>query len=309
MLNAETKGQGQRETMEQMRAAKIRSGAFFPRMRGNLYVFIVLFAVCMMQEAYGAQSSLIRVRKDGTNDQPVFYVSTAYPGPVEVEFQFTKAVNVLSDPPLPARFVIPAGQEARTFALRAANPGESLSYAYKFVFTPGDPRAQHRPDQPYLPPFQKGQRFRIGNSFDPGAVQQDPYNAYSVSILMPPGTQVCAARSGILTEIGEQSFRRQTAEGITEERSVLIRILHDDGTMAVYTHLRSGSVPFSPGTRISQGQGIAVMGNLTLSGASSLLFIIQKNEGMKLVSVPFEFAEGSGKGVIPVRGMVLSSGQ
>ncbi|MGE0085185.1 MAG: M23 family metallopeptidase [Desulfococcaceae bacterium] len=295
--------------MKQFDAVRQFSGAFFLRMMGNMYVFMsVLFAVCVVQEASGAQNSPIRVRKDGSNDQPVFYVSSIYPGPVEVEFQMTKAVNVLSDPPLPARFIIPDGQEVKTFALRAAHPGAVLSYAYKFVFTPGVPGAQHRPPGPYLPPFQKGLRFRIGNGFSPESFQNNPYNAYSVSILMPPGTQVCAARSGILTEIGEQSFRRQTAEGITEEKSVLIRILHDDGTMSVYTHLQPGSIPFSPGTRISQGQVIAVLGNFTLSGASSLIFIIQKNEGMRLVSVPFEFAECGGKKVIPVRGMVLTAG-
>jgi len=291
-----------------MRSATIHSGAFFPVLRGKMYVFMAaVLAFCMVQKVYAAQD-LIRVRKQGSNDQAVFYVSTVYPAPVEVEFQFTKAVNILSDPPLPARFVIPPGQEVRTFALRPANPEESLSYAYKFVFTPGDPSAQHRPDQPYLPPFQKGQRFRIGSSFDPGAVQRDPYNAYAVSILMPPGTQICAARSGILAEIVGQSFRRQTAGGIMEERSEQIRILHEDGTMAVYSHLQSGSARFSPGSRISQGQVIAELGNFMISGASSLFFIIQKNEGMRLVSIPFQFAE-LGKGVTPVHGMVLSAGQ
>ncbi len=285
------------------------SETFFLWIRGKRHVFMValLLAFCMGREAFCLQSSLIRIRNGGTKEQPVFYVSSLYPGPVEVEFQLTKAVNVLSDPPLPARFVIPAGQEVRTFALRAAQPDESMSYAYKFAFTPGDPAAQHLPPGPYLPPFQKGQRFRVGNGFNSEAVQQDPYNAYGVSILMPPGTQICAARAGILTEIGEQSFRRQTAEGITEERTELIRILHDDGTMSVYANLQPGSVPFSPGTRISAGQGIAVLGNLSLSGAFSLFFIIQKNAGMKTVSLPFVFADGGGKGVTPVRGMVLSN--
>ena len=291
-----------------MKMAKIHSGAFFPVLKGKMYVFMAaVLAFCMVQKIYAAQD-LIRVRKDGTNDQPVFYVSAAYPGPVEVEFQFTKAVNILSDPPLPARFVIPPGQEVRTFALRAADPGQSLSYAYKFVFTPGDPRAQHRQDQPYLPPFQKGRRFRIGSSFDSGADQHDPYNAYGVSILMPPGTPICAARSGILAEIALQSFRRQTAGGIMEERSEMIRIVHDDGTMSVYSHLHPGSVRLSPGSRISQGQVIAELGNFMFSGVSSLFFIVQKNMGMKLVSIPFVFAE-RGKGVTPMHGMVLSAEQ
>ncbi|MEZ4525975.1 MAG: M23 family metallopeptidase [Desulfobacterales bacterium] len=267
---------------------------------------VLLSALCMMQNAYAAQD-LIRMRKQGADDRPVFYASTACHFPVEVAFQLTKAVNVLSEPRLPARFVIPAGQEVKIFALRALHPGESLSYAYSYVFTPGDPGAQHRPPGPYLPPFQKGQRFRIGSGFDPGS--QDPYNAHAVSILMPPGTQICAARSGILAEIGEQLCRRQTAHGAREERSMQIRILHDDGTMAVYAHLHPGSAPFSPGTRIREGQGIAVLGSLTLSGASSLVFLIQKNAGMKIVSLPFVFADSGGKGVTPVRGMVLNNGE
>ena len=68
-----------------------------------------------------------------------------------------------------------------------------------------------------------------------------------------------------------------------------VRILHDDGTMAVYAHLDLASVSVRPGARIRAGQKIARSGNTGFSTGPHLHFVIQQNTGMKLISVPFKF--------------------
>ncbi|MEE4357411.1 MAG: M23 family metallopeptidase [Desulfococcaceae bacterium] len=259
---------------------------------------IVLLLAC---PPFSRGTGKLSVRSQENSSGPLFYVSGSYPGTLEAEFRLTKAVNVKTEPPLPARIIIPPGQEVKAFSLSADRPGLSMSYAYTYRAVVGDPRAEPDP-APYLPPFESGRRFRIGRGFHPDAARSDPFNAYSVSILMPGGAAVCAARSGILTETDTRSFRRQTVQGIMEMQSRLIRIQHDDGTMGLYAHLDPDSCSLSPGTRIKAGQIIARLGKNAENG---LFFTVQKNAGMRLVSLPFRFAAEGGTTVVPVRGMVL----
>ncbi|QTA83212.1 Peptidase M23 domain-containing protein [Desulfonema limicola] len=121
---------------------------------------------------------------------------------------------------------------------------------------------------------------------------------------MPEGTKICAAREGVVMDIANDFFTGG-AEAAFGERANLIRILHDDGTMAVYAHLKLESARFPLGTRVPEGRVIAESGNTGFSTGPHLHFVIQKNTGMNLAAVPFEFQGRDGKGFTPVLGMVL----
>ena len=115
---------------------------------------------------------------------------------------------------------------------------------------------------------------------------------------MPIGTPVLAARGGKV--IGMQDGFHgagQSARYLT--RSNQIRILHDDGTMAVYAHLQPNSFRTRPGAKITTGQWIANSGNTGYSSGPHLHFVIQLNAGMSLQSLPFRFHAPSGGTMTP----------
>ena len=87
----------------------------------------------------------------------------------------------------------------------------------------------------------------------------------------------------------------------------MARILHDDGTMAIYAHLHPDSVRVAPGQRVERGAWLANSGNTGFSTGPHLHFAIQRNSGMELISVPFEFAGVNGSGITPVAGMLLTA--
>lgn len=69
-----------------------------------------------------------------------------------------------------------------------------------------------------------------------------------------------------------------------------VRILHEDGTMGVYLHLMRGSVSVREGQRVSVGTALARSGNTGNSTGPHLHFVVQRNSGNELISIPYEFA-------------------
>ena len=248
----------------------------------------------------------LKVQKRGTKGNPVFYAVNGYYGPVEIEFRLSDAENIVSDPPLPARFLVPAFGERKTMDLRPARTDRKWSYRYQYSFVFGDPKAVHRTAKPYLPPFEKGKIFVISQAFFGKYSHNVPGSEYAVDIPMPEGTKILAARSGIVMDITNDFFTGGTDLSYGEKANI-IRILHDDGTMAVYAHLKLESARFPLGTAVSRGEFIAESGNTGFSTGPHLHFVIQRNRGMDLTSVPFEFAAENGSRVTPVEGMVLKS--
>ena len=70
-------------------------------------------------------------------------------------------------------------------------------------------------------------------------------------------------------------------------RANFVRILHDDGTMALYAHLKTDGVLVRVGQQVQAGQQIGLSGNTGFTTGPHLHFAVQVNRGMRLISIPF----------------------
>ena len=122
---------------------------------------------------------------------------------------------------------------------------------------------------------------------------------------MPVGTPVLAARSGVVMEMEDDFHGGGRQEERYLRRANHVRILHDDGTMAVYAHLQPNSARVYPGARVPAGTWIANSGNTGYSSGPHLHFVIQLNVGMAIESLPFRFRKKNGRPVVPDRRMML----
>jgi murein DD-endopeptidase MepM/ murein hydrolase activator NlpD len=124
---------------------------------------------------------------------------------------------------------------------------------------------------------------------------------------MPIGTPVHAAREGVVMD--QARYFHGAGEDLKRygQRANFVRILHDDGTMAVYAHLDYEGVRVAAGQRVRRGQLIGKSGNTGFTTGPHLHFVIQKNRSMELVSVPFEFEGDNGQGVRPRQGLRIEA--
>jgi murein DD-endopeptidase MepM/ murein hydrolase activator NlpD len=248
---------------------------------------------------------LVRVREEGTDaDRTMTFVNTAG-GPVSVDVDFDNHKNVESEPALPARIVLAPRSESRALRIFAQTPNAGFSYRLRYSFMPGDYRAQQDEGARYRVPFGAGS-FGVAQAFGGSASHTDKQNYYAVDIVMPKGTPVLAARDGVVMTVDNDFFGAGLDMARYGDRANNIRIVHSDGTMAVYAHLELESARVTVGDRVRAGQELALSGDTGYTSGPHLHFCVQVNTNMALISVPFEFS-GAGGSFVPQAGMLLSA--
>ncbi len=207
--------------------------------------------------------------------------------PVEIELSFAGLRNVSGAPSRPIRRVLPARSNLRLALLTATRPGKPLVYTPRFEYSLGDPAGTAQAYRYPLP--WRGGPFRLSQGANGQYSHYGPKNRYAMDIAMPEGTPIIAARGGVVVK----TENHQTGRG-TDPSGNFVRVLHDDGTMGVYLHLQKGSVSVREGQRVMVGTPLALSGNTGNSSGPHLHFVVQRNTGLGLVSIPYQFNQPVG---------------
>ena len=235
----------------------------------------------------------MQVRDLGSHYEVV--VANPSPGPTQVRVALAGDTGLRPVPALPTEAVLRAGSERTVARLYRDDTRTVAGYGLDLVAVPGDPRA--RPlDFPYRLPFENA-RVRVDQAFGGSYSHADAANRHALDFALPEGTPVLAARDGVVMEILAGDPRSGTG----------IRLLHEDGSMAVYAHLQGGSIPVRIGEQVRQGQRIAYSGNSGFSTAPHLHFAVQTNAGMQLRSIPFRMFADAGELKFPRGGVAATT--
>jgi murein DD-endopeptidase MepM/ murein hydrolase activator NlpD len=130
----------------------------------------------------------------------------------------------------------------------------------------------------------------------------DPASEHAIDFAMPIGSGVYAARAGVVVDVAGDFFDAGIDPVTDGPRANRVRVLHEDGTMALYAHLNWNSIRVVPGQRVARGEYLADSGNTGFSTGPHLHFVVQRNRGGALESVPVEFAGAGGQALTVRRG-------
>ncbi|MCF7971778.1 MAG: M23 family metallopeptidase [Methylococcaceae bacterium] len=241
----------------------------------------------------------------GDKGSPEFVIRNDYSGPIEVEVSLFEPSNVQAKPDLPRKFVVQPGISAPLFGLAARNEYQSWQYSLKYRYSLGEPLARHNEQAIYYPPFVAYKTFPITQAFGGQFSHTDEQNKYAVDISMPEGSEIHAARAGVVMSLENDFFKGGIDKQAYKAKANSIRILHEDGSMAIYAHLQVERAQVYEGMRVKAGQLIAYSGNTGFSSGPHLHFSVQVNQGMSLVSVPFSFVDAKGFVSEPKLGQLL----
>ena len=228
----------------------------------------------------GEQKPAARLRFETRDDAIEAWADNHLAGPVEVLLRPLRGTVVIADPPLPARTVVPSLQRALVARLSPQTNAELW-----LDVVPGDPNAQPR-DVEYVYPLSDA-ALQIEQSWGGVFSHRDLQNRHAVDFAADIGTQVVAARAGTVMDI-ETNFERAGLDTENDAgRANFVRIVHDDGTMALYAHLKSEGVLVRVGQRVRKAEAIGLSGNTGFTTGPHLHFAVQVNRGMQLQSIPF----------------------
>lgn len=248
---------------------------------------------------------MVSMRQGGLKHKPSYHFFNHYHGPAELEVSLTDGMNVKTEPPLPARVVLPAQTEKQVVTFEANDPYQAFRYRLAYIMVPGPPVERLPEDVDFYPPFPAGMEFPISQGIDELTTHDMEGNQYAVDITMPTGTPVLAARTGVVMDLEDDFHGGGKQEERFLKRANYVRILHDDGSMGVYAHLQPGSAQVYPGARVPAGTWIANSGNTGYSSGPHLHFVIQLNVGMAIESLPFRFRQRNGRSITPDGHVVL----
>lgn len=220
----------------------------------------------------------VRLRIESEAGSYLAWADNTLAGPVEVMLHSNRD-GVRGEPALPARATVPAHSSVLVARVHPAPSTGGLGLRLETV--PGSVNA--RPlDYEYLFPLPAGEP-RIEQAWGGRHSHADAENRHAVDFAAAPGTVVFAARDGVVMRI---RMAGPSAIGRHGDAN-LIRILHDDGSMAVYAHLQPDGALVQPGERVRRGRPIGLSGNSGASSGPHLHFAVQVNRGMHLQSIPF----------------------
>ena len=256
----------------------------------------------------GSADPAFVVRHVADDDGLSFVATNGYHAPFEVMLHFDR-IEGLEHPPaeLELRWVVPARSRATLLTLERRESAAEPRADYLYEFVAGPSGASHVPERPYRTPYALAQSFPVTQAYPDAATHQTPDSAHAVDFAVPVGTDVFAARDGVVFAVEGENFRGGLDTNRHGAEANVIQILHGDGTFAVYAHLNRSSIRVKPGDIVRRGDYIAESGNTGFSTGPHLHFVVLRNAGMRLVSVPVAFEGQSGRAVTPATGKALTA--
>jgi len=173
----------------------------------------------------------------------------------------------------------------------------------KYRWSLGDPKAV-QDGYVYNYPVSSNIKRQISQAFHGRFSHSHQPNLYAVDIALPIGTNIIAARGGIVAMV-KDTYSVGGVDNYFLDKANMVMIFHDDGTYAIYAHILMGSAKVKPGQRVKEGQLIAQSGSTGYSSGPHLHFVVLKNTDEQLVSVPFKFKTKNGTVFVPQAGMML----
>jgi len=229
--------------------------------------------------------TIIMRQVDGGAD---LIASNSLPAIVSVRLE-ARLRNATADRDLPLLVTVPAKSPAVVLRVRDDGSGRHWSAHWDYQFNLGDHRATPAADMVYEPPFDG--RFRLTQGWN-GRFSHRGNMRYAIDFTMPEGTDVRAARGGVVAQV-KDGFRRGAPDPRLLDAANEILIVHEDGTIGQYTHLRPGGAKVRVGDRVQAGRIIGLSGNTGYSTRAHLHFAVLKSDGAtNYQSVPFRLPAG-----------------
>jgi murein DD-endopeptidase MepM/ murein hydrolase activator NlpD len=230
----------------------------------------------------------------------IFQVQNPKPYPITVTMDLSEMDNLAPNEALPETRTLMPGDQIEALHLKVVDPSRPGHWQYTYNWTSGATGAVPETNYQYRLPYAPGTAYLVIQSFN-GTFSHSGDDKFCVDWAMPEGTAVFAARAGRVMNVRAD----QDGAGGRDyfDKANYVRILHSDGTVGVYLHLRKDGVAVKEGDLVEEGSLIGYSGNTGFSSQPHLHFgVYRVIDGKNQESLPIQFRSSSETGLSLSRG-------
>ena len=198
---------------------------------------------------------------------------------------------------------LPAGGTVQGPTFYPSNSNKAWKYNWTYRYNFGNYRVSE-PSQPFQLPWAEGESHAAGQAFG-GDRSHSGDDRYAVDFPMPEGTEIYAARAGLVCYVREHYYEGGWRPEL-RDRDNHVLIAHEDGTISRYLHLRQNGAEVQLGQWVEAGQFIGYSGNVGFSSGPHLHFdVVRPGRDLVTQTIPFQLIS-NGVPVTPSEEMILS---
>lgn len=217
------------------------------------------------------------------------------PAPYSLKFSFPKLQNTRLSCTQPCLVLVPPMSTTAVIRLGPAGAG-TWDFEYRYTSQIGDYRAVPDLKYVYELPYTSGQSYWLSQGYNGPFSHQGP-DRYALDFVMPEGTPVLAARAGtVVWTVSEYQLGGSDPKFKGHANSVWV--LHSDGTLAQYAHLRHHGVSVKKGQQVQAGALLGYSGSTGYSTQPHLHFEVKRNQKGELETWPTLFRTLNGKALL-----------
>ncbi len=230
-------------------------------------LFFILLSLSTTSALKAQSIKLFNEKKDqgyviyATNDE-------LYPVSVSLDLELK---NLLFSENTKKVFVVPAKSEKfKIGELTVSDIGRGYKFSYKYQYAIGDVTITNY-DKAFLYdlPFPKGKSYTLFQGYNGKFSHQ---NENSIDFTMPEGSEVVAARDGIVVKVVKNNIESCQHEECKKYNNYIM-IMHSDGTFANYVHIKYNGTNLNIGDTVKKGDVIAYSGNVGWTTGPHLHFV------------------------------------
>lgn len=201
--------------------------------------------------------------------------------------------NLRSSKRLPLTVALATNQDSKLLELSVKNRKEKWGFSTKYSYYMGSIFADHTDSYVYRLPYRLGTDARVVQAYN-GDFSHSGRIAYSIDFDMPEGTEIYAARSGVVVDLKE-SFSEGGSSEYFIDKANFVTVAHNDGTFSEYSHLKKNGVIVNIGQKVRMGQLLGYSGATGYATGPHLHFNVKKAvRGGEFITIPTKFKTQEG---------------
>lgn len=258
---------------------KASSHYFYCMKTAFLVVLLITFQLANSQ-------SPVKVYFEKQNGVTVIYADNNMLCPLSLKLKLDKT-NMNCKEECPEVVVLPGKAAKHPIVTLLPEEGKSSKFSYNYKWFYGNiTKNDFDKNHAYYLPFEEGKEYTMAQGYNG---PQSHRNVNALDFTMPEGSNITAAREGVVVKVVQSNWNTCPEEKCKEFNNT-VTIYHKDGTFAEYAHIKQNGAIVKEGDVVKAGQLIAKSGNTGWSSGPHLHFLVYKytENGMQSLETKFK---------------------